>query len=359
MNPTPPLDHAVTATATAERRNGPTIKDVARHAGVSHITVSRVMNGSPLVVPATAARVRAAAHTLGYSPNMPARELVRGVGRLLGLLIADATSPFVAELVRAVCTAADEAGYVVNICATDFTVARELRALDTFAQHRIAGLIAGPSGHPESDARIGAMAELGLPVVALHRQIDHPAVSVIAGDSQAGSYNAAVHLLELGHRRIGYITGAPALGIGPQKLRGVVAALASYGARLDSDLVVECDLGARAGFAAAQALLRRPDPPTAIMTFNDAAAIGAMSAAASAGIRVPEDLSIVGFDDIEFAAHTIPPLTTIHQPIADVGRLAARTLIDAVISRDRPAPVRLALDCPLIVRASTGCVQRW
>jgi DNA-binding LacI/PurR family transcriptional regulator len=358
MNPTLSPAREATATAIPERRNGPTIKDVARHAGVSHITVSRVMNGSPRVVPATAARVRAAAHALGYSPNMPARELVRGVGRLLGLLVSDTTSPFVAELVRAICTAADEAGYIVNICVTDFTVARELRALDTFIQHRIAGLVAGPSGHPESDARIGEMAELGLPVIALHRQIDHPAVSVIAGDSQTGSYNAAVHLLELGHRRIGYITGASALGIGPQKMRGVVAALASYGVHLDSDLVLASDLGARAGFTAAQALLRRPDPPTAIMTFNDAAAIGALSAAAALGIRVPEELSIIGFDDIEYAAHATPPLTTVHQPIADVGRLAARTLIEAVVSRERPAPVRLALDCPLIVRATTGRVQQ-
>ena len=358
MNPAMSSERGANPAPISKWRNGPTIKDVARQVGVSHITVSRVMNGGANVEAGTAERVREAARALGYAPNMFARGLVRGASQHLGLLVADTTSPFIAELLRAVCAAADESGYVVNICVTGFSLVRELRALDDFIQHRVAGLVVGPAGFPESNARISELAERGIPVVAIQREIDHPAVNMIAGDVRRGSYRAATHLLELGHRRLGYITGTPDLRNTPEKLRGCIEALAAYNVRLDKSLVAESDFTPHGGYAAAQTLLRHPDPPTAIMAFNDTIAIGAMSAALCAGVRVPEDLSIVGFDDAGFAAYTNPALTTVRQPIADLGRLGARTLIDAVVSPVRPVAVRMSLDCSLIVRASTGSVRQ-
>ncbi len=339
-----------------KRRNGATIKDVARRAGVSHVTVSRVMNSSQLVVPTTAARVQEAARALGYAPNVLARGLVRGASRTLGLLASDTTSPFVAELVRAVCKVADDEGYVVNICVTDLSPERELRALDSFVEHRVAGLIVGPPNRTAGDACIAELAGGGLPVISVQRHLAHPAVHVIAGDSKGGSLEATTHLLGLGHRRIGYITGSPEVGAGPDKLQGHLDAMTLHKVASDQDLIMASGLGPRDGYTATQALLGRAPRPTAILAFSDAVAIGALSAITAAGLRVPEDISVIGFDDVAYAAHTGPPLTTVHQPIAELGQLAARRLIDAIAGL-RPACVSTVLPCTLVIRASTGPVR--
>ncbi|MGI9147876.1 MAG: LacI family DNA-binding transcriptional regulator [Chloroflexota bacterium] len=343
-------------TPALKRPNGATIKDVARRAGVSHITVSRVMNGSRLVVPSTAARVKVAARELGYAPNILARGLVRGASRTLGLLASDTTSPFVAELVRAICKLADDEAFGVNICVTDLDPERELRALASFVEQRVAGLVVGPPNRPAGDARIYELAEAGLPVVSVQRHMDHPAVHLVTGNGKSGSVQATTHLLELGHRRIAYIAGSPQVGVAPDKLQGYREALAAYNVRPDRALLVESGLSPSDGYAAAQHLLARKPPPSAILAFSDAVAIGAMSAIAVAGLHVPEDVSVIGFDDVASAAYTLPPLTTVHQPIKELGQLAARTLI-ASIAGLQPTQVRIVLDCILVRRGSTKPVQ--
>jgi len=314
------------------------------------------MNGSQLVVPSTAARVKLAARELGYAPNVLARGLVRGASRTLGLLASDTTSPFVAELVRAICKLADDEAYVVNICVTDLDPERELRALESFVEHRVAGLVVGPPNRPAGDARIYELAEAGLPVVSVQRHMDHPSVHLIAGDAKSGSAQAATHLLKLGHRRIAYIAGSPQVGVAPDKLQGYRDALAAYDVRADRALMVESGLAPSDGYTAAQLLLARTPRPSAILAFSDAVAIGAMSAIAAAGLRVPQDISVIGFDDVASAAYTLPPLTTVHQPIAELGQLAARTLIDSIAGL-QTTQLRIVLDCTLVRRGSTQALR--
>ena len=336
----------------SERRSVPTLRDVARAAGVSHMTVSRVFSGSAAVRPRTRARVEQIAQELGYTPNGLARELVSRSSRVVGLLASDVTNPYIGELVQAIHRVADAESFVVTTCVTDYEVDRELRSLDVLMQRRVAGLIVTPPNRPVSDDRICALAERGLPVVAAGRQLEHPRVSCIISDTREATYRATNHLIDLGHRRIAYITGSPRVGLGRGKLDGYRSALADHGIAADPGLVVESSQSVRDGYLAMQVLLSRGPRPTAVLGVTDAVAIGAMGAIQSTGLRIPDDLSIIGFDDIPYAASVHPALTTVHQPIEELGRLAARMLFGMI--RGQAEPSRAVLRCALVVRATTG-----
>jgi len=330
-----------------------TIKDVARLAGVSHMTVSRVVSGSGPVSPTTRARVDRAVAELGYAPNVLARGLASRRTGVVGFLAPDISNPYIAELARAIHRYADEVGYVVNMLVTDYDRGREQRALDMLVRRRVDGLLVGPPA-TEVDERIRLIAERGLPVVAVARRLDHPRIPEVAPRALESSYAATVHLLELGHRRIGYIAGSPRVGVGRAKINGYRTAMAERGIAFDPELLVHSDMTVRDAYSAAGLLLRRRPRPSAVMGATATIAIGAMGAIEAAGLRIPEDLSVVGFDDTPFAETMHPPLTTVAQPTYDLGRVAARLLFDAIEGGvPDPAP-RVALDCALIIRGSTG-----
>jgi DNA-binding LacI/PurR family transcriptional regulator len=331
----------------------PTIKDVARRAGVSHMTVSRALNGGA-VSPVTREGVERAARDLGYQPNALARGLARRTSGVIGFLASDLSNPFIAELARAIHRVADERGHVVNMLVTDYDRDREHRALDVLVRRRVDGLIVGPPA-TEADAQIRAMAERGLPVVGVARHLHHARIPEVMPRIRESTYLATTHLIELGHRRIAYIGGSPRVGLGRGKIVGYEAALADHAIPRDPDLLVQSDLTVRDAYLATQLLLARAPRPTAVMGVTDTIAIGAMGAIEAAGLRIPEDLSVVGFDDIPFAATMHPPLTTVAQPTYELGRAAARTLFD-LIDRgpEAGAPTRLWMDCALIVRGTTG-----
>jgi LacI family transcriptional regulator len=329
----------------------PTIREVAGRAHVSATTVSHVVNGTRFVSETIRARVQAAMAELGYRPNALARSLRRGETKTLGLILPDSANPYFAELGRGIESAAFALGYSVVLCNTEGNQAREQLYLDLLAEKQVDGLLLVAAGD-RAGALEGAPGRR-LPVVVVDRDLPHVQVDTVLADKRQGSHLATRHLARLGHRRIGCIAGPSNLAPSARRLRGYRDALEEAGLPFDPRLTRRGDYHPGSGWAATRALLEEPSPPTAVFAGNDLMAIGALRAAAEAGRRVPDDLAVVGFDDIELASFTTPPLTTVRQSTVELGRTAVRLLAERIGDPARP-PVRALLDTRLVVRASCG-----
>ncbi|MCB0199231.1 MAG: LacI family DNA-binding transcriptional regulator [Caldilineae bacterium] len=327
--------------------NKVTIIDVAREAGVSYATVSRVLNDEPYVKPETRERVTATLQRMGYVANRQARSLRTGRSQMIGLLVRDLGTGYIGQIIS---------GVDAEIAETDF----EMLLFTTHHQAR----------EPEYVATfVGGMAD-GLllilphnvdPYTGLLNQRRYPHVFVdykgsdkgpaVGADNYGGAIMAIDYLVSLGHRRIGFITGALDLTSGVDRLTGYRQAAANHGLDDDPALVAEGDYHQPSGHAAAQALLSLPHRPTAIFAANDAMAFGAMEAIREAGLRIPDDMSVMGFDDTPQAAGVSPALTTIRQPLEEMGRQAVQMLLTYIEDPERPFEYReLATD--LVVRDS-------
>jgi len=309
-------------------RAEPTIRDVARSAGVSTATVSRVISGAVAARPQTRARVLAAVEQLGYRPSAVARSLKLRTTRTLGLLVTDIQNPYYPEIVRAVEDAALERNLAVLLCNGADDPAREETYLDLLAARRVDGIIVASSGLQE---RHGAwLSSHTVPVVLVNWASADLALPAILGDNRAGGRLATEHLIALGHRRIGHITAPPRNAAAAERLAGVRDAVAEAGIAPDGLEVVEADGHVTGGEAGARELLdRRPDV-TAIVCYNDLTAIGAVRALRARGVRVPEDVSVVGYDDIPLSAWVDPPLTTVAQQTQEMGHWAVRRLEELI-----------------------------
>ncbi len=322
-----------------------TIADVAARAGVSTATVSRVLNGAGRASPATRERVRRAARDLGYRPSGVARSLKLRATRTLGLIVTDIENPFFPALVRAVEDAARAKGYAILLCNAAEDPEREVGYLELLAERRVDGIIIAAStlGGRQRDWLAGSP----LPVVLVNTIAPGVRLPAIASDNRAGARAAAAHLLELGHRRLGFLAGPPRYVDSPVREAGVRAAM--HAAGLDpAHLLVAKGLAVVSGGEAAMAdLLGRDAPPTAILAYNDLMAIGALRALRSAGLACPADVSVVGFDDVEFARYVEPPLTTVAQDQGAMGELAVATLARSLAGQ---APHSMISHLPTILR---------
>ncbi|MCS7058762.1 MAG: LacI family transcriptional regulator [Meiothermus sp.] len=326
-----------------------TLKDVAHLAGVSTVTVSNVINQRPNVSEKTRARVEQAIRELGYTANLAARSLAGGRTQTVGMLVPDLTTQFVGEIVRGTSDELRAVGMEMLI-STASDIAREQQQV-AFLQSLTDGLLLILPQTP--DRMLLAVEQAGVPVVVIdHRgqQILLPSVDV---DNYTGARQAMAHLLELGHRRIGYVAGPKGFGASAARLKGYKEALATAGLPFDKSLVVQGTFQQPSGFAAGQHLFSLPQPPTAVFAANDLMAFGVMEAAKQMGLRIPEDVSIVGFDDIPQASQVYPPLTTIRQPLYQMGVAAARLLV-AMLRGVRPPTSRITLSTELVVRSTTA-----
>lgn len=329
----------------------PTIREVAGRARVSPTTVSHVINATRFVSDEIRTRVLEVMEELGYRPNAVARSLRRGRTHTLGLILPDSANPYFAELGRGIEAAAFERDRSVILCNTEGEERRERVYLDLLAKRQVDGLLYVPAGD-HADVLRGLLRE-PLPAVLVDRDLPDVPVDAVLSDKRGGAYLATRHLIALGHSRIGCIGGPPTLAVSAQRVQGYRDAMAEAGRSPDERLVRRGDYHPQSGWAAARSLFELPDPPTAIFAGNDLMAIGVLRAAAEAGRRVPGDLAVVGFDDIELAAYTTPPLTTVTQCAAEVGRAAVELLLERIASPARP-PVRRTLETRLVVRASCG-----
>ncbi|ACZ18795.1 transcriptional regulator, LacI family [Thermanaerovibrio acidaminovorans DSM 6589] len=333
-----------------------TMKDVALLAGVSVSTVSHVLNGTRNVAPETRDRVMRAVDALGYRPNMMARGLRRKGIFLLGLVVPDATNPYFAEVARAVEDRCYERGFSLMVASSGGIPEREARAVEAMGLHRVGGIIMVGLGFPEEQARI--LSGLEIPVVMVDRKIGDLPVDSIQSDNVGGGRMAARHLLDLGHRRIGCVTGPMGLGPSEDRLRGFMEEIEE--ARVDRSWVsvIHGDFGCESGYRAARGMLSRPDRPTAIFAMNDLMALGVMGAARDAGLSVPSDLSVVGFDGISMGRFFVPSLTTVAQPIASMGHGAVDRIVDRMMGDVEGEIMARILPCSLIQRGSSaplGC----
>jgi LacI family transcriptional regulator len=344
--------HGVCIVPRSRRAVSTTIREVAALAGVSIKTVSRVINDGGHVSDATRRQVLRAVERLDYRPNALARGLVTGRSRSLGLVIADVVNPFFPPLVRAVEDAAAARGYNVILCDTDEDPDRERTVISVLLQRYVDGLILCASRSPTAALR--RLGDAGIPLVLINRTLAHRRVAAVVADSAAGARCAMSHLLDLGHRRIAYLVGPRASFSHRSRLRGYRQALAECGIPYDPDLVAGGVTSLGAGREAMAVLLTLPIPPTAVFAFDDLMAIGAVEELQRRGRRVPEDVAMVGFDDIDLAGYLSPPLSTVAQPKAEMGRLAANRLLDMIETATVPVPRTLTMVPELVVRQSCG-----
>ncbi|MYZ19582.1 MULTISPECIES: LacI family DNA-binding transcriptional regulator [unclassified Streptomyces] len=313
-------------------RGQPTLRDVAERAGVSAMTASRVLRDDPQVLPATRARVRAAADALGYRPNEVARSLRLGRGTgLVGLVVTNLANPFYSRLALGVDSVVGEHGLKTVIGNTGQDLEAERELLADLVARRVDGIIAVPAG---ADQRhLAAAVADGVPVVLASRPPEGFAADCVLVDDFGGAHAATARLLERGHHRIGFLGSPPAVHTGTERLRGYAAALAEAGFALDTHLVRQGQTEPRQATRAAAELLALPTPPTALFCSNNRNTIGAFRALREAG---GADVALAGFDDFELADALGLPLTLVAYDTDELGRAAGRLLADRL--HDRAAP---------------------
>ncbi len=326
-----------------------TVYDVARQAGVSTTTVSHVINGTRFVDLQTEERVRGAITQLGYRPNLLARSLRRQETHTIGLLVPDNSNPFFAEVARVIEDAGFAQGYSVILCNSDLSEAKQAAYLDVLLSKRVDGLLLVSSvAQPGPLEQIGAA---GVPVVVVDRDVSDFPVDQVMVANDDGGYLAGQYLVRLGHRRIGCITGlhddTPSRG----RVIGFRRALVQAGVALPCAAVVRGNERYDGGEAAMGELLQRDLGLSAVFVFNDVMAIGALNALRRAHVSVPDAMSIIGFDDILQASAMVPALTTIAQPVKELGQVSVRLLLDRLLHPDKP-PSRVSLPVRLIERES-------
>jgi LacI family transcriptional regulator len=339
-----------TLSSVAERRPRPTIYDVARLAGVSTATVSRALNGTGQLAPATRAAIDSAVEQLGYRPNTIARSLVTKSTQTIALLLPDITNPFYAALVSGIQERALEHGHTMLLCTTEGDPEREEHYLNLLRAKQVDGALVDGLVLPPD--RIARFVRDGFPIVCLDRDVDSPAVPLVQVDNRHGARLATEHLIRLGHERIAHVAGARELGISAEREAGYRQALDVMGIQTDPALVAVGSFTVEGGYEAARTLMGRRSF-SAVFAANDLSAIGVVNALVEAGWKVPEQVSVVGFDDLRLAAFTSPPLTTIHQPAREIAHRATELLFD--LTRGKRVRQRLHLLEPrLVVRASTA-----
>ena len=328
----------------------PTITDVAREARVSASTVSHVINETRFVSDQVKQRVHAAMEALNYQPNVIARSLRTRETLTVGVVVSDVTNPFFTSIVRAIEDEVLKQGYSIILCDTDEKPEREQAYLRLLMGRRVDGLIVAPSSG-NADLLRSAI-ESGLPVVLLDRSIPGLTADVVLSDNESGAFDAVSYLIGMGHRRIGIIAGRLEVSTGADRMAGYVRAIRTHGIPADESLIEVAKFKRDIAYDKTMKMLNRAEPPTALFVCNNVMTAGTMAALKAAGKKVPEDISVIGFDDSEWAALMDPPLTVVAQPIVELGTRAAQTLMRR-ISRGRvKTPRAVVLKPELILRDS-------
>ena len=355
--------------AKRDGQSQPTVRDVAASAGVSTATAARALGGYGRVSTEVRAKVAEVAAALGYRPNVLARSMITGTSHTLGVVIADIENPFFASVVRGITDTAHSRGFEVILVNTDEDVEKERVAIGVLLDKRVDGLLVAAAATQD----VGHLQEAvrhGLPLVCLDRMVPGLDADAVVVDSQRAAHNAVSHLLRLGHRRIAIVAGAdsdltpdaqlqraPVWGLpgvlpDAARLGGYLTALQAAGVAVDPDLVRTCRYGRDPAARETAALLRLPEPPTALFTTDAIITLGALESIVAAGVTIPDQLSVVGFDDAEWATLLRPPLTVVAQPVYDLGVAATRRLLER-IDGDAQPPQVVVLDTTFIVRGST------
>lgn len=326
------------------------IKDIARLAGVSHSTVSRALNNSPLIPQRTAEKIQRIAAEKGYSASAVARSLVTKRTQAIGVVVTSIADPFNGEIVAGIEDVAHKAGYSVILATSQANPKQEMTVVRSFRERRVDGILVASS-------RLGAnyvplLSELEIPVVLLNNQHPSKFVHSVTIDNVAGGFEATRHLISLGHRRIAYIGDQYGLQSDTERFDGFRKAMAETGIQIRKSYIARGNGKPDGGREQAENLLALSTPPTAVFCYNDMTALGVMEEAAARGFLIGHNLSVVGFDDLFFAALLRPPLTTIRQPKEELGKRAMRLLL-ALLDNQKVSRTAIVKG-ELVVRGSTG-----
>ncbi|MFJ6748713.1 MULTISPECIES: LacI family DNA-binding transcriptional regulator [unclassified Streptomyces] len=329
------------------------IKDVARQAGVSVGTVSNVINRPEMVSEETRHRVRSVIERLGYVRSESARQLRAGRSRIIALLVLDMGNPFFVDVARGAERAARAAGLGVMVCNSAQSSAEEADYLGLFAEQRVRGVLLSPTD--ATGRNLTAFRRHRIPFVLVDRVAEGAAECSVSVNDVRGGELAAAHLLAAGHRSLAYVSGPPHLLQVRDRRAGALRALAAAGLPADALLDLPTErLDVAAGRDAGARLLGRAERPTAVFCANDLLALGVLQAVFAAGLSIPRDLAIVGYDDIEFAAAAAVPLTSVRQPAVRMGALAAGLLLEETDGEaSGHVHQRVVLEPELVVRDST------
>ncbi|HEY0818187.1 MAG TPA: LacI family DNA-binding transcriptional regulator [Rhizobacter sp.] len=336
------------------KKNSPTLAELAAAAGVSTMSASRAVNLQPGVSPQTRETILKLAAEMGYVANRSAQKASGGRSRMLGVLARELDNAYTSALVSGAVRAAAVAGHEVLIYSladrTGIPDAGVLKLLQQFTEGLIAVL-------PYQNGFVQKLASTGFPVITIDHHHEHNDWPSVTSDSYGGARAAMQHLAELGHRRIAFITGNEELGSARARHQAYDDAVAIHGLDKDPALVQRGDFSTRGGRDAMQRLLKLKHRPTAVFAANDRSAFGAISVLQGAGLRIPQDMSIVGFDDVPSASQLHPALTTVRQPISEMGRAAVNSLLGMVAGLEVATP-RITLPTELQIRQSTAAVAR-
>jgi DNA-binding LacI/PurR family transcriptional regulator len=341
-------DTALPGDSSTKRRAS--IKDIARLARVSHSTVSRALHGSPLISRDTTERIRRIAQESGYRPSAAARSLVTSRTAAVGVVVTSISDPFAAEVLRGIEDAANDLGYSVFLANSDADAEREMKVVCSFEERRVDGILV-------TSSRVGSMyaevlSSTHLPIVLLNNQHPGDFLHSVMIDNPSAASQATRHLLGLGHREIAYLGDRFGGQTDTERFDGYRSALELSGIAPNPAYIVSGDGKAEGGAQAVGRLLDLDRPPSAIFCYNDMTVLGALSTIRARGLAVPRDISLVGFDDLFFAAYLDPPLTTVRQPMRAMGRLAMETLCQLLAGSAMDHNIKVPGE--LIVRKSTA-----
>ena len=332
-----------------KKKRMPTIFDIAKESGVSYSTVSRTLSGFEFVKASTREKVLAAAKKLGYVPNQQARSLAGGPSHLVGVLVPTLTNDYIIQILQGIDDELTHSNYNLILYTTNRHQGSEGTYVATIMNGAADGLLmVAPF---MTDTYLQSISDNDFPFVLIDQDDQTSDTMVINATNRDGAYAATKYLIELGHQRIAYLAGLPQLNSAIERLAGYKAALEDYGIPFYEKYVTQGDFESHVGYRATLDLLSLKEPPTAIFGANDLSALGAMEAIRERGLEIPNDISVIGFDDIPQAAVAYPKLTTVRQPLNQMGREAVRLLLKRMATPDLETR-RIRLDTKLIVRDS-------
>ena len=333
-----------------------TIKDIAKRAGVSVATVSHVINKTRFVSNVLQERVKKAIEDLDYHPNVMAGSLRSRKTKVIGLIVPDNSNPLFAALSKSIEQVSSSSDYNVMLCNSSYNFENELNCIEVIRSKRVDGLIIIPT--TTNSNHINQLIESKLPVVVLHHIVPGCKADSVVVNNFKGTYESTIHLIDSGHKHVGYIDRPVSLPHSLERLNGYRKALEERKIKQD-DMVLKCDsFGYINGSEAMERLLEKRPDITALLAFNDIIAIGAIRTINDHGLKVPDDISVVGFDDIELCSFITPRLTTVHFPKYKMAKAAVGLILKKIKNPEIKKPIKKILPLNLVIRESTSKVRR-
>ncbi|WP_319468526.1 LacI family DNA-binding transcriptional regulator [uncultured Pseudodesulfovibrio sp.] len=336
-----------------------TIKDLARKLGVSPSTVSRALSDHPDISTATKKRVVEAAEKYNYRPNQLAQSLQKQQSTTIGVIVPEIRHDFFSTAISGIEEVAYQSGYTIMVCQSDETLSREVLNTQALASHRVAGLIIAISTETTEYAHLDSLIRQGIPLVQFDRVVEELSTSKVVIDDYRAAYEAVTHLAESGYRRIGHLAGQEGISLNRNRYLGYRDALRDAGLAFEEKFHIHGGYREEDGRAGAEAYLALDELPEAILAINDPVAVGAFVRFKQAGVRIPDEVALVGFSDTPAAALIEPALTTVFQPAFEMGRTAAKLLLRQFDAEEKSfEPETVILDTELRVRGSSRRKER-